>query len=147
MVLKDASWHGILASAESGVLKRIYEKVVEGDGFAPDLSSFIDAILDSRNTVAFLDGDTIDYLSNLKPDVPNVKCKISIVSQVNRVQIGFIFPKNSPYIKGISDRFVTVKYLPRSRLKIDYSNIFTPSRNIHPSYILAAYAFLSTHML
>lgn len=107
IVFKNGAMHGILASAKDGVLKRTYEKVAQSGGFITDFASQVDIILDNPKTVSLFDGDSFKYLAYLRPDMPNVKCNISIVSRINRIQHGFIFPKNSPYVQGISDRFVS----------------------------------------
>ena len=104
VVFENGAMHGILASAKDGVLKQIYDKVLENNGFIKDFSKQIDTVLNNPNTISLFDGDSFNYVAYLRPDIREVKCKLSIVSKVNRIQHGFIFPKNSSYIQGISFR-------------------------------------------
>jgi len=104
VMFKNGAMHGITAAAKSGVLKRIYEKACETDGFAEDYPSMIEMVLNDPNRVSFFDGDSFNYLAYLIPDLPSVKCNLSVITQINRVQHGFIFPKNSAHIQDISSR-------------------------------------------
>ena len=106
VVLRDGAMHGILAAAEDGVLRQIYDKVVRSDGFISDYASQIDIILNNPNTVCLFDGDSFNNLAYLRPDLPHAKCTISVVARLNRIQRGFIFPKNSPYVNSISNRYI-----------------------------------------
>ena len=103
-MFKNGAMHGIMAAAKSGVMKRTYEKALETDGFAVDYASMIDMVLNDPNRVSLFDGDSFNYLAYLIPDLPSVKCNLSIITRINRVQLGFIFPQNSVYIQDISSR-------------------------------------------